>query len=80
VRGRALRRHHAERCSSRRTSEYRNQHQLIWDTYDDQGQRARSFREQPKGCSCFMCGNPRRWFGASTIQERRYETTSWEEE
>jgi len=22
-------------------------------------------------CSCWMCGNPRRCFGAQTIQERR---------
>lgn len=24
-----------------------------------------------KGCSCYMCGNPRRHFGAPTIQELR---------
>ena len=23
------------------------------------------------GCSCPMCGNPRKWFGAVTIQERK---------
>jgi hypothetical protein len=22
-------------------------------------------------CSCWACGNPRRWFGKLTIQERR---------
>ncbi len=22
-------------------------------------------------CSCWMCGNPRRWLGESTLQERR---------
>jgi hypothetical protein len=25
----------------------------------------------PKPCSCSMCGNPRRYFGEFTIQERR---------
>ena len=24
-------------------------------------------------CSCAMCGNPRRWFGELTLQERRFE-------
>lgn len=24
-----------------------------------------------KVCSCVMCGNPRRWFGLLTMQERR---------
>ena len=25
----------------------------------------------PKPCSCWMCGNPRKWFGERTVQERR---------
>ncbi len=25
----------------------------------------------PAVCSCWMCGNPRKWFGIPTIQERR---------
>jgi hypothetical protein len=25
----------------------------------------------PTPCSCWMCGNPRKWFGLKTIQERR---------
>ena len=25
----------------------------------------------PTPCSCPMCGNPRKWFGIRTIQERR---------
>jgi len=25
----------------------------------------------PKHCSCWMCGNPRKWFGKRTVQERR---------
>jgi hypothetical protein len=24
-----------------------------------------------KGCSCWMCGNPRKWRGDPTVQERR---------
>lgn len=24
-----------------------------------------------KSCSCSMCGNPRKWFGDVTLQERR---------
>lgn len=25
-----------------------------------------------KPCSCWMCGNPRRYFGELTVQERRF--------
>jgi len=25
----------------------------------------------PARCSCYACGNPRKWFGEATIQERR---------
>jgi len=24
-----------------------------------------------KPCSCYMCGNPRKWFGKATYQEQR---------
>ena len=34
-------------------------------------QRARYLLQTPKSCSCPMCGNPRRYFGERTIQERR---------
>ena len=27
--------------------------------------------DTPKPCSCWMCGNPRRYFGERTIQEQR---------
>lgn len=29
-------------------------------------------------CSCYMCGNPRKWFGDKTIQERRFEIAAHE--
>ena len=28
-----------------------------------------------KPCSCYMCGNPRRWFKDLSIQERRFNGT-----
>ena len=30
----------------------------------------------PKPCSCFMCGNPRRYYGEKTIQEQKAEIES----
>lgn len=72
MRGRAFRRHQTYRHMWRRLKEDRNEH------YDDQDcpclydPRAMArFKEQPQVCSCYMCGNPRRWFGERTIQERR---------
>lgn len=26
-------------------------------------------------CSCFMCGNPRKWWNEKTLQERRFEAS-----
>ena len=28
-------------------------------------------RDFNQGCSCPMCGNPRKWFGEKTLQEVR---------
>jgi len=59
---RALRRHHAARQMWRRLSEDRNQHydNLDCPCWTDPAAMAR-FKEQPKRCSCPMCGNPRRF-------------------
>jgi hypothetical protein len=57
----------------RRVKEDRNQH------YDDlscacyhPGKHMARFKEQPKLCSQSCCGNPRKWFGERTMQERRF--------
>lgn len=32
----------------------------------------------PTPCSCWMCGNPRKWFGDVTVQERSFaQTEGW---
>jgi len=28
-------------------------------------------RDMNQGCSCTMCGNPRKWFGSKTLQEMK---------
>lgn len=75
MRMRSYRRHQAECHLHRRLSEDRNQHydDLSCPCWHDPKAMAR-FREQPKLCSCPVCGNPRRWekgTGRLTIQERR---------
>ena len=37
-------------------------------------ERARKRHQQPAQCSCWMCGNPRKWLGERTMQERRAPT------
>ena len=33
----------------------------------------------PTPCSCWMCGNPRKWFGDATVQERSFaQTQDWQ--
>lgn len=72
MRTRAFRRHQTDTHMRRRLKEDRNQHynDLSCACWHDPKAMAR-FKEQPKHCSCFMCGNP-----------RRYERTgrTWQEE
>lgn len=34
------------------------------------------YARTPKPCSCIMCGNPRRHFGARALQERRADSAT----
>jgi len=65
---RALRRLHAQRRKAwvRRTllHYFMDRNALV-------PHRVGMYSKTPNICSCFMCGNPRRFRGESTIQERR---------
>ena len=37
------------------------------------GQRHQRLADNLASCSCWMCGNPRRWFGELTMQEIRQD-------
>lgn len=65
---RALRRHQAQVHMRRRLRE-RAPFSPVCNIPRELGR----LREQPQWCSCTVCGNPRRWFGERTIQERRAE-------
>jgi len=72
---RALRRYKAITHLQRRLKEDRNQHydDLTCPCWTDPKAIAR-FKEQPKVCSCYMCGNPRRYekgLNRLTVQERK---------
>jgi hypothetical protein len=60
---RAERRAHAERLKKAR--------QAYWGWHGLSGKQAGIVAYTPKTCSCWMCGNPRKYFGERTIQERR---------
>lgn len=63
---RAERRHHVDRLKHNR--------RFYWGSDRDlskcQKQLARVV-DTPTPCSCWMCGNSRKWLGEETIQERR---------
>lgn len=67
---RADRWYQANRHALRRVRFYRA---LVPQLFDEEwGEWAlRRFRRQAALCSCPMCGNPRKWFGQRTVQERR---------
>lgn len=37
--------------------------------------RARRKANHMKDCSCFMCGNPRKFFNETTVQEKKHKHT-----
>jgi hypothetical protein len=67
-RKRALRRYHAQR---RKAWVRRTLRQYFMERHDLPARRVAMYSKTPKICSCFMCGNPRRFHGELTIQERR---------
>lgn len=62
---RAERRSHVVRLKAARAS--------YWGDRDEglEPRRLGAVVQHPCICSCWMCGNPRKWFGERTIQERR---------
>lgn len=72
MRSRAYRRHQTYNHMMRRLKEDRNEHYNWLDCpcWTDAKAKAR-FKEQPQVCSCWGCGNQRRYVGRS-IQERKY--------
>ncbi|MEA2039476.1 MAG: hypothetical protein U9N82_06545 [Thermodesulfobacteriota bacterium] len=65
---RALRRHHDKRKKEwvRKTLG----HYFTYAT-DLSARRVGMYSRTPKVCSCFMCGNPRRFHQKPSVQERR---------
>jgi len=64
----ALRRHHAQRM---KTWVLRTLRHYFTEGHSFPARRVGMYSKTPKICSCFMCGNPRRFHGELTIQERR---------
>jgi len=60
---RALRRHHRKRLFQKRKEYY---------VYDGEV-FTKGIVDTPKPCSCFMCGNPRKYFNEKSVQEQRFE-------
>jgi hypothetical protein len=66
---RAIRRHH--RCRLRHNRRFHWGRDLA-----EAGENPRSrgkVIDTPTPCSCWMCGNPRRYFGEKTMQELRQD-------
>jgi hypothetical protein len=63
---RALRRHHLERLKRKRSK-------CHWGRELTDPKYIGIAVSTPKTCSGPCCGNPRKWWGEKTIQERRIE-------
>ncbi len=63
---RALRRHHAARLKKKRQYYFYSWEETLSVL------RLGIALHTPTTCSCHMCGNPRKYFKESTMQERRW--------
>ena len=68
---RALRRHHRARLLKKR--------QYYWGMSLVEFEKSHPTKKgrlvkTPKPCSCYLCGNPRKFFKEKTVQERRQLT------
>jgi hypothetical protein len=63
---RAERRHHVQRLKQTRAKYVA----LNW--WDNQPKRLGMLTQNPKKCSCYMCGNPRKWDNEKTLTEYRH--------
>lgn len=64
--GRSERRHHERRIKAKFYRKQRN-----YECWATDARSAGLFAHHGKTCSCFMCGNPRRYWGELTMQEKR---------
>ncbi|MEZ4886429.1 MAG: hypothetical protein R3E32_16960 [Chitinophagales bacterium] len=63
---RAIRRHHRARLLNKR----KNYWGRAWSIEDEP--ISKKVINTPKPCSCFMCGNPRRYWKEKTFQEQKF--------
>ena len=70
-RGLAIKRHHDSRIKSKTKQILERWHGWWINEEVSASEIGRCASVHCKGCSCFMCGNPRRHFNEKTIQERR---------
>lgn len=61
---RALRRHHVARLKKNRAG--------YAGGFLTEPRHLGALVQHPCCCSCWMCGNPRKWWGERSIQERRW--------
>lgn len=64
VERRSVRRHHAGRLKKSRRHHWGRD-------ISGEAKRLGQAVDTPTPCSCYMCGNPRKYFNEKTVQERR---------
>jgi hypothetical protein len=62
--------HHKERLIDKRRFHWGQ------DLKYDQNDKAKMVIDTPTPCSCWMCGNPRKYFKQKTLQEKSFDEVS----
>lgn len=65
----AIRRHHLERLLNERKNHFHVAETVIGNDPVVNQHRLKLAMKTPARCSCWMCGNPRKYFNRRTLQE-----------
>ena len=75
---RSLRRHHSQRMKAKARKIH-----WMWQLLPTTGWKIQSrvhyYADHLKMCSCYMCGNPRKWWKTKTRQEDEFDLNAQEQ-
>jgi hypothetical protein len=72
---RASRRAQQQRVKARAYRKFKESHYSWMHNDSEIYNRARRKANHMKDCSCYMCGNPRKHFNETTVQEQKHKHT-----
>lgn len=74
----AERRHHAHRIFNKIKNYFVASEEKLFSDKDAYEKHLRKIAKTKKPCSCYMCGNPRKYLNEKSIQEKRFDNEKFD--